>query len=436
MTLSADYYDWSQVSGIYLPRKSRLDRYRAYRNLISEAGWFVVIVSDFLTDNPDEPNPAQWRSGFIELFDEADERVRITAQALEAIGASRTAATVATIKPTSPFAILEEIGPYNAKNLANAEALMAERTQALAKQCEQRSQIESLLEQFSTDHKSDLDADRNRHGDPRQQPGYQRDRRLAELETMRVRLRKTAMQGHFAAELDEATAKLKKQLAKAGDDPKALKRLSSSRQSFRESLQSCQEIAPADRGPELTAALQAAAELMDAHAAFFNPPPTKDAALNAALAELGRFTADTDSDPCELKWESPAGFSGPWGDFSLSLTYPPGKTKVLRQLLTAVERLAARLPELAPGWYSDLIENFRSVYAGELDQDALAQFQVDPKGVITDASIRQHAGPGEIQLQHEDGEFTAQTWFPVAWDQEHGYPIEWDDDLVDELFAK
>ncbi len=431
-----DYFDWSEVSGIYLPKISRIDRYRAYQRLISEAGWVVVIVAGFLEDVPGEPDPVKWRSWIAEVLDEADQRVQLTAQALDTIGAVRTAAAVKTIKPTSPFALLEQIGPATVANLDKAQEMINEQARVITSQCESRAEIQTLLERYAAAHTPELNADITRYGDPRQKSGYDRESRVAELKELQLREWQIRNQLKNAEELNEATRTLNEKISKAGVDPKALKRLTNDRKSFRELLSRLKEIASEKRGPELNAALQVGDQLVKAHEVFFNPPPTKDAALNDSLAELGKFTGDTDSDPCDLEWESPAGFSGPWGDFSLVFYYPPGKNKALSKLVTAAKRLAPKLPELSLRWYRELIQNFRQTYVDQLDEDELAIFEVDASGVITDDSIRKHAGKGSICLQHEDGDFFGHASFPIAWDEEHGCEIELEGDLMDELLSK
>ena len=189
-------------------------------------------------------------------------------------------------------------------------------------------------------------------------------------------------------------------------------------------------------GPELKSAQEAAEKFIQSHEVFFNPPPTKDAELNARLASLGNFTGDTDSDPCDLEWETPDGFCGPWGEFSLALSYPPGKNKALGRLITAAQRVVPKLPELSAMWFREVIDNFRNVYVGQLNEESLAKFERDAAGVITEESLRKQAGKGQIQLHHEDGDFFAQIWFPISWDEEHGYEIEWDDQFLKELLAK
>jgi hypothetical protein len=432
---STDYLDWSQVSGLYYQNRSHTDRYRTFQPLISAAGLNVVIVAEFLKDNDDGLNPAKWRTSSVyEMFDEMEQRLQFTANALHAIGATRTGTTIAkTSKPISPYLLVVEIGPYNPENLAKASVLAEERAKEWAAACESHAEVQSLLERYTTVNTADLEGDIARHGDPRQRPGYNRENRLAELDALRRREWMKKNQQQKSVELTTATRDLEKKLTKAGSDPKSLKRVGKQRGDYRKLINSCREIAPEDRTSEMTQSLDAAEKFVTAREDFFHPAMTQEAELNTRLAALGTFEGDPDEDPCEVSWESPKGFKGAWGDFSLTLTYPPGKTKLLAKLLTASERLPAKLPELSEQWFRDMISNFHEVYAEELDDEERVAYAFDASGKVTDASLRQHAGKGQIQLQYEDGEFFAQTWFGVAWDKEHGYPIEWDEALLKSL---
>ena len=89
--LSSDYFDWSQISGWYLRNYSHLERFQTYEKLISPAGLNVVIVADFLKDNPEPLNVVQWRSANVyEIGEELTLRLKYTCVALNAIGATRT----------------------------------------------------------------------------------------------------------------------------------------------------------------------------------------------------------------------------------------------------------------------------------------------------------------------------------------------------------
>src|SRR5262245_53781954 len=102
---SVDYLDWSEISGLYFQNLSHTDRYRTYQPLISAAGLNVVIVAEFLKNNDDGLNPAQWRSSSVyERGEELEQRLQFTTNALNAIGATHTAATIAkTATPLSPY---------------------------------------------------------------------------------------------------------------------------------------------------------------------------------------------------------------------------------------------------------------------------------------------------------------------------------------------
>jgi hypothetical protein len=67
-----DYADWSELSGLYLRNLSHVDRYDTYAKLISPAGLTTLIVADFLHENPDGQNVADWRT--YSVYETGDER--------------------------------------------------------------------------------------------------------------------------------------------------------------------------------------------------------------------------------------------------------------------------------------------------------------------------------------------------------------------------
>lgn len=207
-----DYTLWSELSGLYLANVSHADRYKTYAEKLSPAGLTTIVVSDFLKDNSPAIDVAHWRTFSVyEMGEDQQQRVVQTVSALEAIGASRTAAAVRDARSTSPFAAFEDLDPaYPAsflkamqnvkgldlmnhlrKSVAEAFPEMAEKagfpvksTKSVAPsaECETREQIEQFLEQFAAAHTTELQADIDRYGDPRTAPGFTVERRQQELE--------------------------------------------------------------------------------------------------------------------------------------------------------------------------------------------------------------------------------------------------------------
>src|SRR5262245_12922988 len=195
---AADYVDWCKFAGFYLGNVSHVERYRAYQPKISAAGFTTVIVHDFLRHNDGGIDLQRWRSGDVyEVGTDADFRIEQTAKALEAIGATRTAAKVRSVQDTSPFAMFSQLAGNpqairDALSQANLPAMMADlrsriarvlpvppgfpvpeqQAVALDKDIETWEQVEHLLDRFVHDHQTELHGDVEKHGDVRAQPDF------------------------------------------------------------------------------------------------------------------------------------------------------------------------------------------------------------------------------------------------------------------------
>src|SRR2546425_3078484 len=99
---AADYSAWCKFAGLYLNNVSHADRYRTYQAKISGAGLAAKIVHDLLASNEGGLDLQAWRNNDVyEMGADAAFRIEQTALALEAIGASRTAAKIRTLRNTS-----------------------------------------------------------------------------------------------------------------------------------------------------------------------------------------------------------------------------------------------------------------------------------------------------------------------------------------------
>src|SRR5262245_31376768 len=99
---AADYSEWCDFAGLYLGNLSHADRYRTFQKKISPAGFVTRVVHDFLRDNDGGIDLQGWRAGNVyEIGADAAYRLEQTALALEAIGTSRVAAGVRSVRDTS-----------------------------------------------------------------------------------------------------------------------------------------------------------------------------------------------------------------------------------------------------------------------------------------------------------------------------------------------
>ena len=156
--LANDYFDWSQVSGLYVRNISHAERYATYGGMLSQPGLHVVVVAEFLHDADEIVNPVRWRSSSVyERGDELAGRLALTIASLQAIGAVRTAEAVRTAKSISPSDLTLESIDKGVK--AGSKAFVQELESALqaalgqmnsiADQCEDRQELERLLEAYA-----------------------------------------------------------------------------------------------------------------------------------------------------------------------------------------------------------------------------------------------------------------------------------------------
>ncbi|HEU5432131.1 MAG TPA: hypothetical protein VFU81_10735, partial [Thermomicrobiales bacterium] len=151
---------------------------------------------------------------------------------------------------------------------------------------ETREQIETLLARFVSEHQAELEADLARHGDPRTARGYTRKKRLAELEQLRRRQIARESQRDDAGKLNQLIEKLRKKVATAKDDPRALLRLDRDRRRLRELVNMHRSHAADDLLPEMREALQAAETFMQSCPQLFAQGVTDDPQLNARFEAL------------------------------------------------------------------------------------------------------------------------------------------------------
>jgi hypothetical protein len=180
----------------------------------------------------------------------------------------------------------------------------------------------------------------------------------------------------------------------------------------------------------MAAALARADAFIAAHPEIFELSLIGDKELQGQLATLGAYELDESEGNVHLSWEQPLGFDRSWTSYSLTLIYPHGKgsDRVLQSLWGVVERLRTRIPEFDQDWQAQVIAHFQ-MYAGQMQDWELEDYELDTEGEVTVASILRHAGRGSIVLQAFDkrgGEIDAQTYFNVEWDEEHGLELPWD----------
>src|ERR1043166_7074900 len=245
---AADYSDWSKYAGLYLANISHADRYRTFQQKISRAGVAVKIVHDLLVSNPGGLDLQAWRNSDVyEIGSDAAFRIEQTALALEEIGAPRAAAKIRTMRNTSTLAGIQQmlnvpnldlqklreqtIAPGGiAKLIEEFRANLAPPMPELAGQgaipapekkpippdsdAESKEEIEHRLEAYIQAHEKQLRADMAKYGDVRTEPGFDPDKRMAELDRLRRADYERERQKEDVPKMDALMAKIETQLAK------------------------------------------------------------------------------------------------------------------------------------------------------------------------------------------------------------------------------
>ena len=469
----ASYVEWCELSGLYLKNESHLDRYLTYAKSLSPEGLNTVIVSEFLADISPDLNVADWRSYNVYEIDHLQpRRVELTADALQAIGAGRIAEAVRTAKSQSPFEALSRIDPTDPeavmqamRELSMPDMLnhlregMARMMPGLAAEAgiaagvppsggmlesehhtpdrppeggtpappyESREDIERLLRQYVTTHQDRLAADLKKHGDPREKSGFTREGRLAELETQSQRQLFHEAQREELGTLKELTARIEAATSRSGRPVRT-----STRRDFLKLIKQIKRRPAEFLLPEMAKALAEADDFMRRHPGVFQQHATDDEQLKARLDALGTHETDVGSRKVRLHWDEPAGLACDWGRFVLTLMFRSNKKKkdkALRALLDAVDRVRHRFAELSDDWRNQLLAHFRN-YEVQMADWELEEYELGADDEATEDSILKHAGTGQIVLEAFDADgddVSAETYFGVDWDEEHGFQIEWE----------
>jgi hypothetical protein len=460
---AADYCDWCTYAGLYVQNVSHADRYRTYQGKISRQGLAVKIVLDLLENNKGGLDLQTWRNSDVyEFGDDATYRVEQTALALEAVGAPRAAAKIRTLKNTSMSGMLMDsmgdLGDYEsamdmmknvdpAKMMEEFRANLARAMPDLAAQAgmpipeqkpvppdqdiESWEQVEHLLQKYVDANEAALRADLAKHGDPRAQPGFDPEHRMAELERLRMRENDRELQLEHVPKARKAMESIDKQVAK---NPKIKPgKVAKARREFLEHFRAYADRDASELLPETQKWLDDARAFQDKHQAIFKPKPIDDAKLFKRLEAIGDYTTDMGKKQVSLSWTKPAGLTCDWTEFSFSLQYKIGDATTLTALLDAYDRMKAKFAKLSDEVKAEVLKSF-DIHREFVSQlGGFDDYDLDDDGNPTEESIFQHAGVGAIHLSAgeydeewedlpEAGEASpfARVYFSVDWDEEHG----------------
>lgn len=459
---SLDYLDWSRMSGLYLRNVSHVDRYRTFKPLISRPGWITLIVAEFLENADPVIDVGKWRTLCVyEMGAEKGERIALTAEALDAIGATRISAAVRTAQSHSPFEKITEMlssggltsmddlrqlmkgtSPVDLishmrEHVARAMPDFAEKAgvtpapgppPAVSPDHESREQIEHLLEQFIAAHRSELQHDLERHRDPRRQPGFTREKRLKEIDAMRERLYAAQRQKDDAATMKDLMDQVKKLTGNPNDGKKKSQiKLEKLGREFKGLFKQHRKTPADELGAEMAVVLGSAEAFMASHPDVFEPKLVDEKYVER-LSLIGDYEVQRSGGQILIQWDRPAGCDCEWADFGLTVAYPKKNPELLDGLLNAVDLVRSQFSAASDEWRAELLESFRDVYQSQMDDWSMEDYETDDDGNATDDSILSHVDDGQIYLEAEpDGAvLNAHVHFGVDWDDEHGYDVEWE----------
>jgi hypothetical protein len=453
MITAANYVEWTDITGLYLGNVSDADRYRVIQSKISRAGFVTRVVHDFLRDSDGGIDLQRWRNMDIpEIGDDAAFRIEETAKALEAIGAPRIAAKMRTVRDTSLGGqIRENLGSLKSmddlRSLVNPMDLLSEMRGNLARHfpgmaaqaglpipekksvpldpdIEPFEQVELLLTKYVQAHQPELQADLDKHGDVRQQPGFDPELREQELEAMRRQAAEHGRQRDDLQTMQEHQRTLARTLDDRSDPADGW--LSHIRRQYLEAYRRWNRQPPDALLPELRAWLPEAEAFQQRYPSFFRPQPTTNPALLKRLAEFGAYETDTDQFFQTITWDAPNGFECDWTRFALTLALPPTRPELLVATLEAAERLRRRFSKVQAKARKEVLESF-DCHRDQLADFELEDYEVDDDGAITEESILKNANGGNIRVQaaewEDDVGLELSIFFGVEWDEEHGLEV-------------
>lgn len=455
---AAEYFGWWHYSGTGLGTSSPGEMFKQLRQELSRPGANVIIVCQFLVQNPDVIDVDRWRK--MEVFGLEGVQVKFTAEALEAVGANGAAQAVRESKglmaglpslaELQTGAVVDQDVLQEAMSNLRAQALLLfpemaeqlsddvreEMQQRLAQSqqtpgAESADAIAQLLEEYAAGHGEMLQADMDKHGDPRKIADFDPEAFLQEQAQHSERLAGFRDQRGELPLLREKLDQLKKDMAAPSPNFRKVQR---QRQKVMQEYRFYADRDPDDLTADLLAWLREVEALRTGHPEVFHPKATQEPELNARLASVGDYELAFHGNEPSLEWDRPNGLPCDWAPLSLvfyvDFDHRPSETELAAgywELLDAWETLHARWPALEPAVRQYLLDNFRDVYIDQLWDDERAEYE-DENGEITDETILANVESGTVALAYNEFEgVSVSIQFDTNWDLEHGVDIELDE---------
>ncbi|MEZ5944674.1 MAG: hypothetical protein R3C18_25075 [Planctomycetaceae bacterium] len=446
----SDYLDWCKYAGLYLGNHSHAHRYKAYEEKISAAGVALCVVHDFLKDNRGGIDLASWRSyNIYEMQPDADYRLELTAKSLEAVGATRTAAKVRTVEDISlssmltkmldqsgsvadmmksmqgidPASLMQDLQKNIARAMPDAAAaaglpVPGSEPVPVDAETESHEQIEHLLNEFVKSHQAELQADYEKLGDVRKQPGFNPQQRLQELDVQYTAELQSEQFADDAEKLVEYLVHFEKRFAKQG-----AKGVDSIRSKILSITRKYGGKSSPNLGTALAQAMQQASELMQRHQNIFSPPAIDDPELIERLEQWGEYRVDIKRGATTVYWPDPVGFDCDFMKFTLRIEFPTANAEELRRHLTAAVELHTNFPTHIQRLRETILESFHNYQPFAADWE-LEEYERDFEGNILNDSILATMGTGQISILVPEymgnNELEIMMYAGLDWDQEHG----------------
>jgi hypothetical protein len=437
MITASDYLDWQQFSGTCFTHHSELERFRLAARELSAAGAVVLVVGAFLNENNSGLDLFRWREQHVDgLPADIQEKVQRTADALAAVGASKSAAVLPTIgPPTSGNAFTDLLNQVpnldrfreltkGARNFQEALAkLQQARPPAPAAKPKEHPPVEALaelrdlLERFVRAHQQELAEDVRRYGDPRQRPGFDPTQRLEEIEQEGVRREQREYQDRLADQFSREFQQLKE--AAAGTPPGQAQRILAQATKLHRHYH-----AWAGPRPPLSEKLARWLTAFDAYRQsrpdLFRRQPTRDEGLLRRLEAIGEYLLEEEGRRFTLTWKSPRGLACDWTALALRFDLP-NNDKALASVLDAYDRFAARAGEHFAAFRGELLEHFHLHHDRGLGP-FLSKLYGDESGRVVEAKVLAKIDGGRINIKAGGArKVSISASFAVPWDDEHGF---------------
>lgn len=452
MQTAASYREWLDYAGFYLRNYSHGDRYRTFADKISKAGLNVCVAFDFIEDNRGGIDVQGWRShGVYEMGGDLTYRLKVTSEALQAIGAPRLSEKILEAKDTSPFGMLQQAGGSLESLMSmmqeqGAEKLMDGLRESMARampeearkmgmklpgddpvspsaEIESREQLEHLLNEYVAAHEAKLQKDIDKHGDPRTEPGFTHENRMREIDKMRDAIYERETQVEEAEKLQDYIRQINKKLrgSKKG-------KIGSLRRKLVDIARRYQDREPSTLVPEMRQAMQDARELQEEFSDLFFPPATSNADLQKRIRAIGEYQLDPQGKNLQLNWPAVAPLQEILGGVGVCIQYGKDDDDMLRSMLIVTEGFLHRAPAWAKKVESDIIDNFREVCEPHVEDWELIDYALDEHGRVTEDCIRKNIRGGSLNIFHSEYDpdnIHLDLYVSLEWDNEHGWQCEW-----------